>query len=60
MPFPKALTVTLKIPPDSRSFHVVTLPESAFKSARRRLLDVEYDYRSRSVEELADLKLKPL
>ena len=51
-------TVTLKIPPDSRSFHVVTLPESAFKSARRRLLDVEYDYRSKSIEELAEFELE--
>jgi hypothetical protein len=54
-----AITVTLKIPPDSRSFHVVTLPASAFdKSARRRLLDVEYDYRSKSIEELAQFELE--
>jgi hypothetical protein len=53
------LTVTLKIPPDSRSFHVVALPQMSFdKSARRRLLDVEYDYRSKSIEEPAEFELE--
>src|SRR5882757_1623349 len=53
------ITLTLKIPPDSRSFHVVILPQVSFdKSARRRLLDVEYDYRSKSIEELAEFELE--
>src|ERR1700730_14416335 len=47
------VTVALKIPPDFRSFHVVTLRETAFDQySQRRLLDVEYDYRSRSIEEI--------
>lgn len=34
-------TVTIKIPPDFRSFHVETLPQAAFdKYSHRRLLDV--------------------
>jgi hypothetical protein len=53
------LTVRSKIPPDSRSFHVVTLPQVAFdKYSQRRLLDVEYDYRSRSIEEMAEFELQ--
>jgi hypothetical protein len=53
------ITVTLKIAPDSRSFHVVALPQMSFdKSARRRLLDVEYDYRSKSIEELAEFEIE--
>jgi hypothetical protein len=53
------LAVTPKIPPDSRSFHVVVLPQVSFgQSARRRLLDVEFDYRSKSIEELAEFELE--
>jgi len=53
------ITLTLKIAPDSRSFRVVALPQMSFdKSARRRLLDVEYDYRSKSIEELAEFEIE--
>jgi hypothetical protein len=53
------ITVTLKIPPDSRAFHVAKLPESAFdQHSQRRLLDVEYDYRSKSIEEQAEFELQ--
>jgi len=53
------LTVTLKTPPDSRSFQVKTLPESAFdQHSQRRLLEVEYDYRSKSIEEMAEFELQ--
>jgi hypothetical protein len=52
-------TVTIKVPPDFRSFHVVTLPQVAFDQySRRRLLDVEYDYRSKSIEDLAEFELQ--
>jgi hypothetical protein len=52
-------TVTLKIPPDSRAFHVAELPQTIFdKRSRRRLLDVEYDYRSKSIEEMAEFELQ--
>ena len=52
-------TVTIKIPPDSRSFHVETLPQAAFdKYSQRCLLDVEYDYRSKSIEEPAEFELE--
>jgi hypothetical protein len=53
------ITVTVKIPPDSRAFHVAKLPESAFdQHSQRRLLDVEYDYRSTSIEEQAEFELQ--
>jgi hypothetical protein len=53
------ITVTLKTPPDSRSFQVKSLPESAFdQHSQRRLFDVEYDYRSQSIEEMAEFKLQ--
>jgi hypothetical protein len=53
------ITVTLKIPPDSRSFHVVTLPQTTFDHvSQRHLLDVEYDYRSKSIEELAEFEIQ--
>ncbi len=52
-------TVTIKIPPDSRSFHVETLPQAAFDNrSHRRLLDVEYDYRSKSIEEPAEFEIQ--
>jgi hypothetical protein len=52
-------TVTVKIPPNSRSFQVITLPQMAFdKYSQRRLLDVEYDYRSKSIEELAEFEIR--
>jgi hypothetical protein len=51
-------TVTLKTPPDFRSFQK-TLPESGFdQHSQRRLLDVEYDYRSKSIEEMAEFELQ--
>jgi hypothetical protein len=53
------ITVTLKIPPDSRSFHVVKLPQATFDLvSQRHLLDVEYDYRSKSIEELAEFEVQ--
>jgi hypothetical protein len=53
------VTVTLKIPPESRAFHVTKLPESAFdQHSQRRLLDVEYDYLSKSIEEQAEFELQ--
>jgi hypothetical protein len=52
------ITVTLRTPPDSRSFQK-TPPESAFdQHSQRRLLDVEYDYRSQSIEEMAEFELQ--
>jgi hypothetical protein len=52
------ITVILKTPPDLRSFQK-TLPESAFdQHSQRRLLDVEYDYRSKSIEEMAEFELQ--
>jgi hypothetical protein len=52
-------TVTLKIPPHARSFHASTLPRAAFdQRSQRRLLDVEYDYRSKSIEEMAEFQLQ--
>jgi hypothetical protein len=54
-----ATTVTLKIPPGSRAFHTADLPQVIFDShSRRRLLDVEYDYRSKSIEEMAEFELQ--
>jgi hypothetical protein len=54
-----ANTVTVKVPPDSRSFDVTTLPQVAFdQHSQRRLLDVEYDYRSKSIEEMAEFELQ--
>jgi hypothetical protein len=54
-----SITVTLKIPPDSRSFHVVALPQTTFDQvSQRHLLDVEYDYRSKSIEELAEFEVQ--
>jgi hypothetical protein len=53
------ITVTLKIPPDSRSFQVVKLPQATFDQvSQRHLLDVEYDYRSKSIEELAEFEVQ--
>ena len=53
------ITVSLKIPPDSRSFQVAKLPQAAFDQySQRHLLDVEYDYRSKSIEELAEFELQ--
>ena len=53
------LTVTLKMPPDSGSFHGANLPESTFdQHSQRRLLYVEYDYRSKSIEEQAEFELQ--
>jgi hypothetical protein len=53
------ITVTLKIPPDSRSFQVVKIPQPTFDQySQRHLLDVEYDYRSKSIEELAEFELQ--
>jgi hypothetical protein len=52
------ITVTLKTPPDSLSLQK-TLAESAFdQHSQRRLLDVEYDYLSKSIEELAEFELQ--
>lgn len=53
-------TVTLKIPPNSRSFHAAELPVAIFDShsQRRLLIDVEYDYRSKSIEEMAEFELQ--
>ena len=54
-----AITVTVKMPPDSRSFSAITLPQVAFdKYSQRRLLDVEYDYRSKSIREMAEFELR--
>jgi hypothetical protein len=53
------ITVTLKIPPDFRSFQVVKLPQATFDQvSQRHLLDVEYDYRSKSIEELAEFEVQ--
>jgi hypothetical protein len=53
------LTASLKIPPDSRAFHMAKLPEPAFdQHSQRRLLDVEYDYRSNSIEEQAEFEMR--
>jgi hypothetical protein len=53
------ITVTIKIPPDSRSFQIVKLPQAAFDQySQRHLLDVEYDYRSKSIEELAEFEVQ--
>jgi hypothetical protein len=53
------ITVTFRTPPDSRSFQVKTFPESAFdQHSQRRLLDIEYDYRSQSIEEMAEFELQ--
>jgi hypothetical protein len=52
------ITVTLKAPPDFRSFQKI-LPQSAFdQHSQRRLFDVEYDYRSKSIEETAEFELQ--
>jgi hypothetical protein len=53
------ITVTIKIPPDSRSFQIIKFPQVAFDQySQRHLLDVEYDYRSKSIEELAEFELQ--
>jgi hypothetical protein len=53
------ITVTLKVPPDFRTFHVVVLPELDFdKYSQRRLLMAQYDYRSTSIEELAQFEIR--
>ena len=53
------VTVTIKIPSDSRSFQIVKLPQAVFdRYSQRHLLDVEYDYRSKSIEELAEFEVQ--
>jgi hypothetical protein len=52
------ITVTLKAPPDFRSLQK-GLPQSAFdQHSQRRLLEVEYDYRSESIETQAEFELQ--
>ena len=52
------ITVTLKAPPDFRSFQK-GLPQREFdQHSQRRLFDVEYDYRSQSIEEIAEFELQ--
>jgi hypothetical protein len=52
------ITVTLKAPPDFRSFQK-GLPQPTFdQHSQRRLFDVEYDYRSKSIEEIAEFELQ--
>lgn len=53
------VAVTIKMPPDFRSFRLAKLPESAFgQRSQRHLMDVEYDYHSKSIEEMAEFEVQ--
>lgn len=52
-------TVTMKVPPAFRAFSSRTLPALTYNAhSQRMLLDAEYDYRSRSIEDLAELEIR--
>lgn len=52
-------TITIKVPPRFRSFEQSKLPEADFDShSVRRLLSVQYDYRSQSIEELSQFEVR--
>jgi hypothetical protein len=52
-------SVAIKIPPAFRTFSESTLPARAYGAHSQRLLfDAQYDYRSRSIEDLAELDIR--
>jgi hypothetical protein len=52
-------TVAIKVPPDFRTFSSNSLPAQAYNArSQRMLLHAEYDYRSRSIEDLAELDIR--
>jgi hypothetical protein len=52
-------TVAIKLPPDFRTFSSNTLPAQSYNAhSQRMLLDAQYDYRSRSIEDLAELDIR--
>jgi hypothetical protein len=55
----EAGTVFIKIPPDFRTFGSTTLPAQSYDAqSRRTLLDAQYDYRSASIEDLAEFEIR--
>ncbi len=52
-------TVAIKVPPDFRTFSSNTLPAQSYNAqSQRMLLNAQYDYRSRSIEDLAELDIR--